>query len=107
MGKPWQVRGSAIFEDCRMNLRKQAQFRECQIRLDGCTGGPCCLAHWRQIDISGMGMKSPDLLGAWACHNCHTRVDRADRGDESIQLDFARAVFRTQNELIKEGAVKW
>jgi hypothetical protein len=54
-----------------------------------------------------MGMKSPDLIGAWACDACHQQVDRAARGDPETQLDFARAVFRTQAQLINEGIVKW
>lgn len=47
-------------------LRREAIDRECQIRLPGCEGAPCCLCHFRMSGISGMGMKSPDWLGAWA-----------------------------------------
>jgi hypothetical protein len=90
-----------------VDLRREAIDRTCQIRLEGCTGGPCCLAHWRQVGISGGGMKAPDLIGAWACDSCHKKVDTAERGDAETQLDFARAVFRTQNELIREGVIQW
>lgn len=86
-------------------LRREAIDRDCQIRLDGCTTGPCCLAHFRLIGISGMGMKSPDVIGAWACHNCHGIVD-TDKSAE-VQLDFAKAVFRTQAALIKEGKITY
>lgn len=89
-----------------MNLRRQAIDRECQIRLEGCQGSPCCLCHWRQIDISGLGLKSPDWLGAWGCSACHAKVDHARRGDTATQLDFARAVFRTLNILWKEGRIE-
>lgn len=89
------------------NLRKEAIGRSCQIRLPGCQSEPCCLCHWRQIDISGMGVKSPDILGAWGCASCHDIVDRAGRGDTEIQLDFARAVFRTQAVLVREGVINW
>lgn len=88
-----------------MNLRREAIGRQCQIRLDGCQAEPCCLCHWRQIDISGMGMKSPDLIGAWGCASCHDQVDRIGRGDADAQLAFARGVFRTQAILIREGKV--
>jgi hypothetical protein len=54
-----------------------------------------------------MGMKSPDLLGAWACDACHKQVDTAKRGDTETQLDFAKAVFRTQAILISEGVLTW
>jgi hypothetical protein len=50
-------------------------------------------------------MKSPDLIGAWGCYYCHAIVD-SDKSAE-VQLDFAKAVFRTQNILVKEGKVSW
>ena len=89
------------------DLRREAIGRQCQIRLEGCQSGPCCLAHWRQTGISGMGMKSPDVIGAHACDHCHTIVDSTGRGDDAIQLDFARGVFRTQALLIREGKITW
>lgn len=90
------------------DLRRAAIGRECTIRLPGiCIATPCCLAHWRQSDFSGMGMKSPDIFGAWACGACHTAVDTADRDDAQLRLDFAKGVFRTQNTLIREGVVTW
>jgi hypothetical protein len=51
-------------------------------------------------------MKSPDQIGAWGCHHCHTIVDTTGRHDPEIQLDFAKAVFRTQAVLISEGKIK-
>ena len=86
-----------------MNLRRQAIGRTCQIRLEGCNHDPCCLAHYRMIGLSGMGMKVPDMFGAWACDSCHTKVDSTLRGDLQTQLDFARGVFRTQAILLREG----
>ena len=79
------------------NLRREAIDRDCQIRLEGCNVGPCCLCHFRLIGISGMGMKSPDWLGAWGCASCHAIVDSTK--DPEVQLDFAKAVFRTQAKL--------
>jgi hypothetical protein len=87
------------------DLRREAIGRECMIRLEGCNTAPCCLAHWRQMGISGGGMKSPDIIGAWACDSCHTKVDSTERGNRDTQLDFARGVFRTQAQLIKEGKI--
>ena len=77
------------------------------IRLDGCLTYPAVLCHWRQIDISGGGMKAPDIMGAWGCASCHTKVDATERGNDEVQLDFARAVFRTQKTLIDEGKITW
>ena len=91
-----------------MNLRKAAQGRECQVRLPGiCNGNPetTVLAHLRLMQISGMGMKAPDLLGAWCCSSCHTYVDT--HHDDATTLCFFEGVFRTQDALIKQGRIKW
>ena len=90
-----------------VDLRREAIGQTCQIRLEGCTSEPCCLCHWRQIGISGGGMKSPDLIGAWGCASCHAKVDASERDNTETQLDFARAIFRTQNELIEREIVQW
>jgi hypothetical protein len=81
------------------------------IRLPGiCTNDPSTvvLAHVRLIGVSGMGMKSPDLLGAWACSACHDVVDRRvktniDIGE--IRLAHLEGMVRTINQLIREEKV--
>lgn len=88
------------------DLRREAIGRQCQIRLDGCLSEPCCLCHWRQSGISGMGLKAYDQIGAWGRASCHDKVDQSERGNVETQLDFARAVFRTQAILIKEGKIQ-
>lgn len=90
-----------------MNLRKEARNRECQARLPGiCNFNPetTVLAHFRLSGISGLGHKVPDLLAAWLCSSCHAAAD--SHKDDRTQLDFAKACFRTQAQLIKEGKVK-
>ena len=95
-----------------MNLRKLAEGRECQIRIpEVCNGDKdtTVLAHYRLIGVSGMGMKSPDLIGAWACSNCHDAVDR--RRYKDLDFDFVRlchleGMVRTIAKLIEEGVVK-
>lgn len=87
-----------------MNLRKLARGRECQVRLSGiCNGNPetTVLAHFRLSGYSGIGFKSPDQFGAWACSDCHAYVD--SHKDASTQLSFAHGVLRTQAALRKEG----
>lgn len=95
------------------NLRKEAAFRECQVRIPNvCRPHPedCVLAHLQYpAGVRGMGQKAPDLLGAWACSACHDEVDRRTR---KVDVDFARlcmyeGVIRTQQVLIREGKVKW
>ncbi len=91
-----------------MNLRKEARGRECQIRLPVCNGDPATtvLAHYRLAGVSGMGMKAPDLVGAWACSACHDAADRRANLDlerDYVRLAHAEGVFRTQAILIAEG----
>lgn len=90
-----------------MRLRALAQGRDCQARLTVCNGNreTVCLAHYRLVGISGLGYKSPDLIAAWLCSACHQWVDT--HKDCQTQLDFAKAVFRTQATLIEEKEVKW
>jgi hypothetical protein len=98
--------GSA--EEAQVNLRKLAHGRDCMVRLPGVCDGNAetvVLAHFRLIGISGMGMKSPDAIGAWCCGKCHAYVDT--HKDAETQLAFAHGVFRTQNELIRLGQLEW
>ena len=90
------------------SLRSQAKGRECQVRLPCCNHNPdtVVLAHVRLVGISGLGFKSPDLFGAWACSDCHDAVDRR----RHTQMDFAivriahfEGMMRTQNILLQEG----
>ena len=84
-----------------VNLRKLARGRPCMVRIPGvCDGGgeTTVLAHYRLAGTCGVGMKSPDLLGAWACAPCHAAA--GDRGPE-----LAVAVMRTQAKLIEEGVL--
>jgi hypothetical protein len=96
-----------------VNLRKEARGRDCQVRLPVCNGNPetVVLAHFRQIGISGIGHKGPDFIGAWACSDCHSAIDRNGGNIPGMDIDqillaHARAVFRTQYILWKEGKIK-
>lgn len=91
-----------------MNLRRLARNEQCYIRLPmicNRNSETVVLAHWRQIGVSGLGIKSPDILGCPACSDCHAYVD--SHHDAETQVSFARGVFRWQNELVKRGVVKW
>lgn len=88
-----------------MNLRKLAKGQDCQIRLPVCNGNPetTVLAHFRMSGISGMGIKPPDWLCAWACSDYHSYVD--GHKDDATQLDFAKGCFRTQAKLAALGVI--
>jgi hypothetical protein len=90
-----------------MNLRNAARGRDCTIRLPNCCNfntETTVGAHFRMAGVSGMGIKSPDILIAWACSACHQKVD-TDKSDET-QLAFAKGVFRTIEFLWREGILR-
>lgn len=94
------------------DLRQAARGRPCMVRLPGCANPETVvLAHFRMIGISGAGMKSPDLLGAWACHRCHDLIDRrasiANLTQQDVRLAHLEGVLRTQATLIAEEVVTW
>lgn len=95
-----------------MNLRNYAKGKTCQIRLPGCTDGPACLAHLRTAD-TGYGQKENDLLGAWACQNCHDIVDGRKNLPPAylecfdVKQAFYDGIIRTQKKLVEEKIVKW
>jgi hypothetical protein len=86
----------------------------CQVRLGGiCNGNTetTVLAHYRLAGTCGMGLKPPDLLGAWCCSSCHDVIDgRVKTGEyfkAQIQFWFAEGVLRTINELIKRDVISF
>ena len=95
-----------------MNLRDLARDQDCTVRLESvcnCNPETTVLAHFRMIDISGAGMKSSDLLGAWACSACHDAIDRRAHMDldrDFVQLAHLKGVMRTQAQLLKRGVLR-
>ncbi|CRL44480.1 hypothetical protein SGGMMB4_01609 [Sodalis glossinidius str. 'morsitans'] len=92
------------------NLRKEAQGRECMVRLPGICGGDTetvVLAHYRMAGLCGTGMKPQDLFGAWACSRCHDEIDRRTRltDAEYARLAHLEGVIRTQAVLLKEEKI--
>jgi hypothetical protein len=92
-----------------MNLRKEAKGRGCMVRIPGVcnhNSETVVLAHVRLTGVSGMGMKSPDILGAWACSSCHDAVDRRNHTDldrDYVRLLHLEGMARTIAQLEKEG----
>lgn len=91
-----------------MNLRNQARGRGCMVRIPSVcnhNSETVILAHYRLAGISGMGLKSPDLVASWCCSACHSYVDT--RHDPETKLALAEGVFRTLAQLVREGVVSW
>lgn len=94
-----------------MNLRKEAKGRGCMVRIPGVcnhNSETVVLAHVRLTGVSGMGMKAPDILGAWACSSCHDAVDRRNHTDlerDYVRLMHLEGMARTLAQLEKEGLI--
>jgi hypothetical protein len=66
------------------------------------------LCHYRIVGISGAGMKSPDLFGAYGCSSCHSVVDghqKCSWSRQELLLMLAEGVFRTQLLLLDRGVL--
>ena len=88
-----------------LDLRKLAKGKPCQVRLISvCNRNDetTVLAHVRLAGVTGIAQKAPDILGAWACSECH-RITETYKDDDQIQRAFLEGVVRTQYELVKQG----
>ena len=86
---------------------------ECQVRLRHLqfqSRDTTVLAHYRLAGTCGVGMKPPDLLGAWACSKCHDYIDGrfGETGDsyDYRRLMHAEGCLRTINELLRRGKIE-
>lgn len=89
-------------------LRQSARGQDCQIRMPGiCNGNPetVVLAH---LGGGGMGIKQPDLLGAYACSACHDEADRRTRKVpyEKSLLWHLEGIIRTQKIMLANGLIE-
>jgi len=95
-----------------VNLRQLAKGMDCQVRLPGIcnfNAETTVLAHYRLAGSCGVGMKPHDLLGAWACSECHDHIDGRQKSEmhrDYFRRLHAEGVMRTINELIKRGKLK-
>jgi hypothetical protein len=93
-----------------LKLRKEAKGR--MVRLVGIcnfNSETVVLAHIRIAGVSGMGMKSPDLIGSWACSACHDELDgrthKSGLSRDELRLAHFEGMARTICQLEKEGLV--
>lgn len=87
-------------------IRKAAQGQRCTLRLPGCNETPVnvFLCHIRRFGWAGMGQKPHDLLGVFACQNCHDVMDMRIKG-ECSDTDILRAHGETMLALLASGAI--
>ena len=77
--------------------------------MEHCNGNPetTVLAH---LNGAGMGLKRPDIHGAWACSDCHDVLDRRQQSMyplDLLKLFHLEGVIRTQEILLQEGKIRY
>jgi hypothetical protein len=91
-------------------LRKSARGKPCSVRWDGCDGGgeTTVLAHLRQWSDAGVAQKPDDTFAVYACFNCHNAIDRRrmDNDNPVPAGNILRALYRTQQSMLREGLLK-
>jgi hypothetical protein len=81
-----------------------ARMRSCSVRLPDCRNDRTTVvfAHAPSVD-KGMGFKSPDWWGCFACSHCHDILDgRAGSLMNSAPV-WLSAIFETQKICFDEG----
>ena len=86
-------------------IRNAARGQACQIRHEGCNGGPnnetVVFAH---LPNGSMALKSSDLFGCFTCASCHDFLDGrkpSDYSTEQLLLLHLMGMRRTQEILLK------
>lgn len=84
-------------------IRDSARGETCSLRVSNyCRDDETVVFAHLNSNYRGVGLKSPDLFGVYACYNCHTALD-ACRVVASEQL---RALQETQMKLYEKGLIK-
>jgi hypothetical protein len=96
-------------------ITESANGEECSIRLPAfCNGRPDTVvwAHANGVRFGkGIGIKSPDILGAYACYACHMIFDGQHKRPkgmtrDEVELAFWRGHAESLVRLISKGIVK-
>ena len=81
-------------------IRQSARNEDCSLRVHpSCQDGETVVFAHLNSNYRGMGIKSPDFLGIYACHECHAMLDKS----EVEYKDQLRALQETQMKLFEKG----
>lgn len=96
-------------------ITASAEGQECQVRIPGVCNGDSSTVVWAHaIGLAsgkGLGMKSPDIMGAYACQRCHDAYDRRIKPHGVLYFRvkecFMDGHLRSLQILIEKGLVKF
>lgn len=84
-------------------VRDSARNEQCSLRVTmECLDGDTVVFCHLNSNYRGVGLKSPDLFGVYACCWCHRELDM-NRVSKADQL---RALMETQMKLYDKGLLK-
>ena len=84
-------------------IRNSARGEDCSLRVStNCQDGETVVFAHLNSNYRGVGIKSPDLFGVYACYGCHIWLD-AGAVDYQDQL---RALQETQMKLYNKGLIE-
>lgn len=92
-------------------ITQSARGEDCTVRIVGvCNGNPetTVLAHLPS-NRHGIGLKSSDISGVYACSCCHDRIDRRIHSrelEERREWYLLRAVIETHERMVESGVLK-
>lgn len=93
-----------------MNLRKLAENQPCFVRLPTICNGRTDTTVLAHIKNGWCGsIKPPDIIGVFACFDCHNEMDRRTRKMTMEEVDAAvfRALCEQLDYYTKQRIVKW
>lgn len=94
-------------------ITQSAKNEECQVRLYGVCNFNSATVVWAHANGSasgkGMGLKSPDALGTYACSACHDAIDGRTKPkhleQHEIKIAFHEGHQRSFIKLMQKGLV--
>lgn len=91
-------------------IRKSARGEDCQVRIPNVCNFDSSTTVLAHKGGAGMGIKSNDMHGAYACSDCHDAIDNRYNPkhfftDDAIELMFYEGMVRTQLILIEKGLI--
>jgi hypothetical protein len=88
-------------------LRNSARGQPCLVRLPGICKSRTDTTVLAHLNGGGMGAKKSDIFGAFACHECHSEIDRITRKMDAsyVELAHRQGVERTQQYWLENGYI--
>jgi len=93
----------------RDKYTESARGQECQVRIPGVCKGDDSTVVFAHIGGAGWALKHPNIIGAYACHECHVTIDGSktnnDYTHDELQYMHLEGMVRTQLIMIREGTL--